>query len=119
VGVVRILWILLAVWRRGQSAAKESEGGDDLWSHPTKEDLPGDLERIARAGRHLACFFSRSDPGYPLLTFSAAKKVEEMSRAGRLSVHFIEDADHTFTRRAARQALEGAILEHLCRRYPR
>ena len=66
-------------------------------THPVQEDLPGDLERIEKAGRHLACFFASSDPGYGLLTFHARRKVKELLRAGKMSVFFIDNADHTFS----------------------
>ena len=88
-------------------------------SHPPREDLPGDLRRIARAGRHLAFFFSRSDPGYGLLDLYARREVDALRRAGGLSLYFFDDADHTFSRRAARLALVRAIADHLERRYPR
>lgn len=86
-------------------------------SHPTREDLPADLERIARAGRRLSCFFSRADPGYDLLTIYARRKVNELCRAAALSINFIEEADHTFSRRTTRQALAQALSTHLARRY--
>jgi hypothetical protein len=34
-----------------------------------------------------------------------------------MNVSFVEDADHTFSRRQTRQALAQAIAEHLARRY--
>jgi pimeloyl-ACP methyl ester carboxylesterase len=88
-------------------------------AHPAEEDLAGDLERIVGAGRHLACFFARGDPGHGLLTFLARRKVDELCRTGRMDVQLIDDADHTFTRREARRALVRAIGEHLARRHGR
>lgn len=86
-------------------------------THPLREDLPGDLDRVVKNGRRLACFFARSDPGYGILEHQAKRKVEELRHAGMLSVYFLEDADHTFSRRGPRRALEQAIIEHLMRRY--
>jgi hypothetical protein len=43
--------------------------------------------------------------------------VDELRRAGGLSLFFLEDADHTFSRLAQRRALVQAITEHLGRRY--
>ena len=88
-------------------------------SHPPREDLPGDLRRVASGGRHLAFFFSRSDPGYRLLDLYARRDVEALRRSGGLNFYFFDDADHTFTRRASRLALVRAITGHLARRYPR
>ena len=59
----------------------------------------------------------RSDPGYGLLMHEAAAQADEMTRAGRMSVQFLDDADHTFTNQAPRHALIRAVAEHLSRRY--
>src|SRR6185437_179292 len=88
-------------------------------SHPLEKDLPGDLKRIVKAGRHLACFFARSDPGYDLLHFYAGREVKELRAAGKMSMYFLDDANHTFISRASRRALGQAIGEHLDRRYSR
>ena len=112
-GVTGLMRLLVGRW-----AQRHHAGTPDVpLGHPAREDLPGDLERIARAGRQLACFFAKSDPGHALLTYSALRKVNELCTAGRLSVTFIDDADHTFSRRAPRRALVRAIGEYLSRRY--
>jgi alpha-beta hydrolase superfamily lysophospholipase len=115
-GVVRML---VDRWRQRNRAGRATLAapGDVPLTHPAGDDLPGDLERIARAGRQLACFFAQSDPGHALLTYSALRKVNELCTAGRLSVQFIEDADHTFSRRGPRRALVRAITQYLSRRY--
>ncbi len=86
-------------------------------SHPQEEDVPADLDRIANSGRTLSLFFATTDPGFSILTHYAQRKVKQLRRTGQLSVSFIPDADHTFTMRAARQALSREITDHLCRRY--
>ena len=79
--------------------------------------MPADLDRIANSGRTLSLFFATTDPGFSILTHYAQRKVKQLRRTGQLSVSFIPDADHTFTMRAARQALSREITDHLCRRY--
>ena len=79
--------------------------------------MPGDLDRIARSGRTLSLFFATTDPGFSILTHYAQRKVKQLRRTGQLNVSFIPDADHTFTMRAARQALSREISDDLCRRY--
>jgi pimeloyl-ACP methyl ester carboxylesterase len=123
IGITGVLRRFLDRWRRRgaaepEEALRDPETADFPLAHPFPEDLPGDLERIVRANRHLGCFFSRSDPGYRLLVHHARRKVSELCRSGRMSVHFIEQADHTFSRRPLRRALGEAIAEHLYRRYP-
>jgi hypothetical protein len=43
--------------------------------------------------------------------------VEELKRAGTLKVHFIDDADHTFSERVPRLEAVRAIVAHFCERY--
>jgi hypothetical protein len=124
-GIVGALRVLVERWRLGKPPGRQAAVGgreataDHYPSHPLQEDLPGDLARAVKAGRHLACFFARSDPGYGILTLYARRAVKELLREGSMSVHFLEDADHTFSRRGPRRALEEAITEHLGRRYLR
>jgi hypothetical protein len=121
-GAVRVL---LGRWKLGRRSGRTApvpcrvEHPKGHPSHPLREDLPGDLDRVAEAGRHLACFFSASDPGYGILTLQARRTVDELCRTGQMRVQFVADADHTFSRRAARHALAEAITEHLSRRYQR
>jgi alpha-beta hydrolase superfamily lysophospholipase len=123
IGIAGAMRLLGQHWRlRGAPGNKGRAGGrtaapDGPPSHPLQEDLPGDLERVVKAGRHLACFFARSDPGYGILTFYARRKVQELRRAGRLSLYFLDGADHTFSGRGPRRALAEALAEHLGRRY--
>jgi pimeloyl-ACP methyl ester carboxylesterase len=119
-GALRILRDSWRLRRRSERTAEVKgmrEVQDALPSHPFRDDLPGDLERIEKAGRQLACFFARSDPGYSLLTLYAKRKVDALCRAGKMGVFFIENADHTFSRRAARRDLGEALTGYLTRRY--
>jgi hypothetical protein len=86
-------------------------------SHPQKNDLPGDLARIVRNGRRLTFFFARTDPGYDILTFYAKHQVEEMCQAGLMRICLMQNADHTFSRRAPREALLQALVADLGDRY--
>ena len=95
----------------GEPAPRAGELG-----HPTVDDLAADLERVAGAGRHLACFLSESDPGYRILMHQAQKKATSLRQAGKLDVSFIRDADHTFTASRRRRELIQLIVAHLCRR---
>jgi hypothetical protein len=123
-GLAGALGTVIQRWRLRQRSSQRASTDhrdralDVLPSHPAREDVPGDLERAVRAGRHVACFFARSDPGYDLLMLHASRQVKELRRTGRMSVYFLDDSDHTFSRRAWRQALVQAIIEHLQERYP-
>ena len=86
-------------------------------AHPERDDLTADLARLARRDRRIRCVFSSEDPGYHIMTVRAKNKVQELVQAGKLSVSFVEDADHAFSFRVPRRAVIAAICEHLCRRY--
>ncbi len=118
--VLRALWqgCRARLARRGPVRPSELLAGVPA-AHPPGEDLAGDLDRIVAARRHLACFFAGSDPGHRLLMFQAGRKVNALCAAGRMDVKILDGADHTFSRRAWRQALGRALTEHLCRRYAR
>jgi hypothetical protein len=123
IGIAGALRMFVQRWRLRRDSVHQAAvraraaTPDGQPSHPPHEDVPGDLERIAQTGRHLACFFARSDPGYGLLTLRAKKEVAGLVRAGSMSMAFVDDADHTFSRHAARRILAQAIADHLGGRY--
>lgn len=85
--------------------------------HPVVDDLTGDLKRVVTRGRHLMMVFSAEDPGYGILTYKAGRQARRMLRAKQLETAFIENADHTFSRQAARSLMIATLGEHLCGRY--
>lgn len=85
-------------------------------SHPATQDLPGDLKRVVASGRQLSMFFSTTDPGYSILLGQARRQAKRMVRRQQLSVTFIDNADHTFSRHSARRRLVDSLCEHLQRR---
>ncbi|HEX4131820.1 MAG TPA: alpha/beta fold hydrolase [Pirellulales bacterium] len=88
-----------------------------LPSHPEADDLPGDLRRVLARGRRLAMFVSRSDPGFVILKHHAQRQASRMLAEGTLRVSFIDDADHTFSRFAARRALFDTLSSYLRSRW--
>lgn len=86
--------------------------------HPGVDDLPGDLARISARGRSLAMIFAMSDPGYSILMHKARRSANRLQKTGHLRLTFIKEADHTFSRRSARQALIDALIVHLSQRFP-
>ncbi|HEY4262246.1 MAG TPA: alpha/beta fold hydrolase [Schlesneria sp.] len=100
--------------RRTSKVAKVTENTDP--SHPTTQDLSGDLKRVVTSGRQLSMFFSTTDPGYSILLGQARRQAKRMLRHQQLSVTFIDNADHTFSRHAARQRLIDSLYQHLQRR---
>jgi pimeloyl-ACP methyl ester carboxylesterase len=86
-------------------------------SHPTTQDLTGDLKCVVASGRQLSMFFSTTDPGYSILLGQARRQAKRMLRRQQLSVTFLDHADHTFSRHAARQRLIDSLCQHLQRRF--
>ncbi len=122
-GIRGALRTLLHAWQLRRQAGRAPIDQTDtgtlatLPGHPTRLDVPGDLARILKYGRLLTFFLARSDPGYDLLTFYGGGQVEKMCQADQLRIIFIEDADHTFSRRGPRDTLLLGIVTHLCGRY--
>lgn len=85
--------------------------------HPERQDLAGDLQRIAAAGRTLAMFVSDNDPGYFLMMYQARRRANQLIRQGRLQCHFIPNADHTFSTADARRRFHRMLSEYLHRRF--
>jgi len=110
------------LWRRLRPRRTPDRGGDEDNSirlgHPATENLPRDLLRVSDRGRQLAMFFAKSDPGYGILMAQAARVARGMSRSGRLTFEFFENADHTFSRRECRLRLIESVARHLQQRFP-
>jgi pimeloyl-ACP methyl ester carboxylesterase len=83
----------------------------------TADDLETDLLRLLSSGRTLTFVFSRTDPGYALLTIDGGDTVKKLIREKRIAIRFIERADHTFSARYPRCEFIGTIVQHLVQRY--
>ena len=116
-GIKGALRILLDRWHltRQRQAANGTGADASELGHPKTDDLPGVLARIVKNQRSLVFFFARSDPGYDILTFYARRQVDEIMRASQMRIHFIENADHTFSQKAAREALIEAVVAEMRR----
>jgi pimeloyl-ACP methyl ester carboxylesterase len=74
-------------------------------------DLGWELERIAKRGVEINIIFARGEPGIELLRIQGGSSVRRLG--DRCRVHFIEGADHTFSRKASRVKLEQVLSEVL------
>lgn len=115
-GALRLLVQRLGLSRRPKKFVGSDAGKSQprqLCSHPQQDDLPADLEHVAVQGRKLAMFFATSDPGYSILLHKAKQQTNALVRKGMLQLSFIKDADHTFSRRAARSDLVESLSAYL------
>ena len=97
--------------------AVKSEPG--VPSHPQRPDLRGDLARIRTADRHVALWFSPTEPGYTILMLQAKRQVRDAIRDGAMRIDHVAEADHTFSNLGPRRVLIDQLVEHLRRRFPR
>lgn len=104
-------------WQTTYPSQPHAERRDSPMAHPERDDLSADLDAVLRCGRRLSCFISSADPGYHILNVRAKRKVQELMKAGALSVKIIDNADHTFSFRVPRREVIAAICEHLVKRY--
>jgi alpha-beta hydrolase superfamily lysophospholipase len=122
IGLVEAIKMIANHWRRRPRPEAGdtfpcSSTNDATVTHPEQDNLTGDLTRAIGAGRNVSCFFSRSDPGYSILMYHARRKVKEFCRTGKMNIFFVENADHTFSRRTPRRNAICAIVDYLCERY--
>ncbi len=122
-GIKGAFRVLLDRWQLGRQISERTWPNDHsanpatIPCHPKIDDLPGDLTRIIKNNRSLSFYFARSDPGYDILTFYAQCQVEEMTKRGQTRLRFIEDADHTFSQKAARERLIREVVDDLSQRF--
>jgi hypothetical protein len=78
--------------------------------------LSRDLKRVLRT-RHVTMYFSEGEPGRDILMHDAKRTALRAMKAGRLELHAVQGADHTFSQYAARREITQRLLEHFAARY--
>ena len=76
-----------------------------------------DLINYKAARRHLSFFFATSDPGYEILMSESPRTAKQHIKQGDIEVFFIQDADHTFSKKRKRDELVAQLIGHLTSRY--
>lgn len=109
-GRVNIRAALSAVLRhRLESAKGRLRDFSRTIGMPWTYDLGWELQQLAKRGVRMDFIFSESDPGHELLRIDAGSALRGLLDRGAIRVHVIRNADHTFTRRAARSQLVALI----------
>lgn len=85
------------------------------WLHwPLKHDLARELRSVAQRRVGLRFVFAAGAPGLRMLQQQAGRATAELLARGALSIDAVAAADHTFTRREARErlvtVLDGLLL---------
>lgn len=73
------------------------------------DHLPSELQRIVRQRVSLQFVFASNDAGLDVLRAEAGDTVTRLQRDGALGITIVPDADHLFTRSAARERLVIAL----------
>lgn len=105
------------VQKREATPTERSQFPPASLGHPTDNNLAADLARVATAGRRLAMFLAENDPGQAVMTYHAPRETKQWLRSGTLHLETIPEGDHTFSRRAPRDALLQALTRYLLTRY--
>ena len=111
----------LAAWKNESGKDKQDEndkGPDDASdSKLIYKNLHKNLKSIAELDRHLSFILAKKDPGYDIMKLGAGKLVKKLRRKKKISLHFIENADHTFSKYKPRCAALTEMVEHIHKRY--
>jgi len=91
--------------RKSQSTESEQQEGFIV-----SKNVAQSINEIAEKERFLRFIFSNNDPGLDILMSQAKKAVKASMKSQRLSINVIANADHTFSRAAARKKLDEEVL---------
>lgn len=75
-------------------------------------NLGYDMESIITKDIRVSFLFASSDPGYDLLMTLGGKTVKKYVEENKISIEFIENADHTFSKFGPRKEAIIKIVEH-------
>ncbi|SHM40004.1 alpha/beta fold hydrolase [Rhizobacter sp. OV335] len=78
--------------------------------------LSRQLRQLFAAKRHVTLIVSSGDPGWDMLQDGARQTARRAIKNGDLALEFIDEADHTFSREAARRRVVAAIGRRLTAR---
>ena len=76
---------------------------------PLKDDLAGELRRVAGRGIPMHFVLSGEDSGLALLRAQGGRVFRRLHKRGQLTLHMIDGADHTLTKQSAREQLSAAL----------
>jgi pimeloyl-ACP methyl ester carboxylesterase len=88
------------------------------WRDTGGENVADDLARIGERGVDVLLVFSEGDPGLDFVRRRYARPLRLLERrSANFALRVIPGADHTFTRREARQRLAALLSSHLVSRH--
>lgn len=78
-----------------------------------RKNLDQNLHRLADRNIHMSFLLSRDDAGYDILMSLAGKTAGKLQKKSQLTIQFIENADHTFSRYIPRCQAINKVVEHI------
>jgi pimeloyl-ACP methyl ester carboxylesterase len=113
-GEVPLSAIVSIVARRaGGSLSKAGRMLARSVGRPIGDDLEAELSSAARRGVRMHFVFASNEPGLALLQFGGGATARRLIASGAVTIADVPDADHTFTRRVARERLVPVIASCL------
>ena len=79
--------------------------------------LESDLRAIISSGKRLTFVFARYASGYDLLMTHAGGFIKRYRKRRMVDLWFIDNANHTFEAKHARNAMIESVTQHLVKRY--
>jgi hypothetical protein len=105
-GELDLRMIVAVAWRSALRGLRLRAQALARWLHlPLRDDLARELRQAAGAAVPLRFVFAADAPGFTLLRQQSGTALASLLRAGEVSIEFVADADHTFTRAEARERL--------------
>ncbi len=113
-GRVDVAAALRVVARRAAMVARARGVGVLRVLHvPMRHDLARGLRMLVRRNTRVDFLFAEGDPGHELLFEQGGRAVKVLVARDAIGVHVFDGADHTFTPRAAQDALVASIIDRL------
>ncbi|NVJ49053.1 MAG: hypothetical protein HWE11_01620 [Gammaproteobacteria bacterium] len=98
---------------KARSTNQLSEPENANGKFEVNQNITRTLHRIDELNRPIRFIFSENDPGLEILKASSKKAFNQQKKKGQISVSFIANADHTFSRQAVRKQLIDQLLAEL------
>lgn len=105
-GQVNIWTVLLVLWKRTITTIDGAARNIARCIHiPLNDDLGAELQQISRNGAKVTFIFADTDPGHDQLRRQAGNVLKKLLKVGQLTINIVDNADHTFIDRPARESL--------------
>ena len=89
---------------------KQNPDEENTNRHQT--NLGPDLTKITGNNTRIEFILAKSDPGYDILVTNAKRTIRKLQKNKNIGIHFINNADHTFSKYEPRCAVIHSLVQH-------